>query len=342
MLRLLVQEFGQGDWTDLVSKFQDLSLLQTWEYASAKAQTGPWKVERVLFADGKNIIGAVQALVRRLPWVSRGLVWINRGPLWKREEKSDASILIAMMEELRRHWVDKRHMVLRVAPTGDEGELNLAAIEDVGFRIDGSVPGWASARIDLSRPLDSLRAQLQQKWRNCLNKAERCGLVVRSGTEDPIFREFLAEYDSFLHERRFSTSVTPALLSQLQSLSPSRRKPWVVTAGKEGKSLGSILIARYGATSEYLAGPVNEAGRQVNAGQLLLWRAVCEMKDQGYRWFDLGGMDPDRTPSGIFHFKSGMGGTPHRLLGEVEADNGGWLSRVIRLRVQQARRASGG
>ena len=232
MTRLLVQDFGQNEWAEIVSEFSDLSLMQTWEYANAKAQTGPWKVERVLFMDGKNIIGAVQALVRTLPWISRGLVWINRGPLWKREEKTDASILIAMMEELRRHWVDKQHMVLRVAPSGNEGELNLEAFEDVGFRIDGSLPGWASARIDLSRPLDSLRARLQQKWRNCLNKAERCGLVVHSGTEDSIFHEFLEGYNSFLQERRFSTSVTPALLSQLQSLSPSRRKPWVVTAGK--------------------------------------------------------------------------------------------------------------
>src|SRR3989338_1790106 len=98
MLSLSIRDFGQKEWTEIVSEFSDLSLMQTWAYAGAKAQTGPWKVERVLFIDGKNIIGAVQALVRTLPWISRGLVWINRGPLWKREEKTDASILIAMME----------------------------------------------------------------------------------------------------------------------------------------------------------------------------------------------------------------------------------------------------
>ena len=64
------------------------------------------------------------------------------------------------------------------------------------------------------------------------------------------------------------------------------------------------------------------------------------MKRQGYRWFDLGGMDPKITPSGIYHFKAGLGGVPHRLVGEVAADDGGWISKVINLRIRRARKAA--
>jgi len=86
---------------------------------------------------------------------------------------------------------------------------------------------------------------------------------------------------------------------------------------------------------------VNGAGRAANAGQLLLWRAVCEMKELGYRWFDLGGMDLYQTPSGIFHFKAGLGGTPYRLVGEFEAHDGRWVSKMIRWRVHRVRQAAG-
>lgn len=341
MVQLLLRDFSPDEWTEIVSSFRDLSLMQTWEYGTAKVKSGPWNVERAIFIEGNGTVGAVQAVVRTLPWVGGGLVWINRGPLWKKDKNTNPSLLVPMMEELRRYWVDERHMVLRIAPSSRQEELNIEAFEKAGFRVDRRLSGWASATVDLSPPVESLRGQLQQKWRNCLNKAERLELVVQSGCGEEIFRDFLSEYGTFLKERRFSTTVTPTLLSLLRELSPIGRRPWIVTARKDDKKLGAVLIARYGQTCEYLAGSINEDGRKFNASQLLLWRALCEMKDQGYRRFDLGGMDPDRTPPGIFHFKAGLGGTLHRLIGEFEAHNGALVNRIIRFHVQKVRRSIG-
>ena len=39
------------------------------------------------------------------------------------------------------------------------------------------------------------------------------------------------------------------------------------------------------------------------------------LKDKGIRWFDLGGIDEDRTP-GISEFKLGVNGTRYVLVGE--------------------------
>lgn len=341
MVRLVTRAFPQKEWTDLVSGFQNLSLIQTWEYANAKAQTGHWKVERAVFMEGGYIMGVVQALVRPIPWLRRGLVWINRGPLWRRTENENPLLLVAMMEELRRHWVERNHMYLRIAPCDREGKLDMKALEEIGYFPDTMSTGWASARLDLLLSLETLRAQLQQKWRNCLNKAERLGLTVQSGSDDSLFDEFQRQYKRILLEHGYDTGVTPLLLSRLQTLFPSERKLWVLTARQNSKSLGGVLIARYGVTCEYLVAAVNKDGRAVNAGQLLLWRAICEMKNLGYRWFDLGGIDRNRTPSGIFHFKAGLGGTPYRLVGEIEAHDGGWLSRVVRWRVSRARQLAG-
>jgi hypothetical protein len=44
-------------------------------------------------------------------------------------------------------------------------------------------PGWASAVIDLSPDLETLRAGLKGKWRGHLNKAERSDLEVRIGED---------------------------------------------------------------------------------------------------------------------------------------------------------------
>ena len=49
VMRLITKSFSQDDWTGIISEFQDLSLMQTWEYGEAKARTGPWEVERTCF-----------------------------------------------------------------------------------------------------------------------------------------------------------------------------------------------------------------------------------------------------------------------------------------------------
>lgn len=250
MLSLSIHDFGQNEWAELVSKFQDLSLLQTWEYGLAKVRTGPWKVQRGIFLDNEHAVGAFQALVRTIPGLHQGLVWINRGPLWQRDGNSNSSLLLEMIAGLRRYWVNQRHMYLRVAPSSREGQIKPKSFQEIGYRLDESLSGWASARVDLSQPVETLRRQLQQKWRNCLNKAEKLGLAVESGSETSLFEEFLAEYSRMLADRRYHSSVTPALLSRLQALLPPERKLWVLTARQGGRPLGGVLMAKYGEAVE--------------------------------------------------------------------------------------------
>lgn len=344
MISLEPQDFSQSEWTDLVSGFQGLSLMQTWEYAEAKAEMSQWMVWRATLNDHGLTLGAVQAMVRPFPWLSGGLVWINRGPLWNRVETDgmdDPSLLSPMMKALQHYWVEQRGMYLRIAPPALENITAADALGTTGCGQVAAVSGWASARVDLSQTVESLRSQLQQKWRNCLNKAERLGLTTQEGSADEGFRELTASYGTTLPERNYQTNITPKFLCRLQALLPPERKLWALNARQDTEQLGGILIARYGDTCEYLVGSINEAGKERNAGQFLLWQAVCQMKALGYRWFDLGGMDPEHTPAGIFHFKSGLGGTLYRLIGEFEGHNGGWRSRALRWYVSRVRSESG-
>ena len=80
--------------------------MQTWEYAQAKATIYSWKVERVIFQDGENIVGALQALVKPIPIIGGGLVWINQGPLWRSSTKGDFSLLVKILKEICRYWVE--------------------------------------------------------------------------------------------------------------------------------------------------------------------------------------------------------------------------------------------
>lgn len=336
MIGMERREFSQKEWNDIVSSFRDLSLMQTWEYAEAKATGTPWKIERAIFCDGTGVVGAVQAMVRYIPLLRKGLVWVSRGPLWRGKRDADASVLVAMLAELRRYWTVERGMYLRVLPTLFQGEVDPYLLTGVGYSLAEGSGVWVSSLVDLSQPVEVLRSRLQQKWRNCLNKAERQAIVAESGS-DRVFTEVLLEYKQMLGKKGFASVVTPDLLTRLQCSLPENRKLWGLIGRQDNRTLGGILIARYGQTSEYLVGAVNDAGKAANAGQYLLWRAICEMKEMGYRWFDMGGMDPLRTRKGILHFKQGVNGSPYELIGELESFDGGLLSRAVRWRVGRAR-----
>jgi lipid II:glycine glycyltransferase (peptidoglycan interpeptide bridge formation enzyme) len=338
MIKMITRQFSQTEWSDIVSGFRDLSLLQTWEYVEAKAASGQWKIERAVFMDGDTVVGAVQVLVRQVKWLNGGLAWVSRGPLW-RKNGATASTLAEMLKCLNQYWVGKRRMYLRILPTLLETETAPGFFDGIGYRLtEGSIT-WSSSRVDLSQPLEVLRARLQQKWRNCLNKAERLGVTVESGTDGDIFNEVLNEYRTTLREKSFATGVTPDLLHRLQSLAPDERKLWALAGRRDGQRLGGLLIARYGGVCEYLVGAVNDPGKAVNAGQLLLWSAIEQMKERGYCWFDLGGMDPVRTRKGVLHFKKGVNGGPYQLVGEFEAFNKSLMNHAIRWRIRQARNA---
>lgn len=333
MVRLLVKPFSQDEWAETVAPFQELSLVQTWEYGEAKAQGGPWQVVRAVFVQEERVVGACQAMVRPIPYLGGGLVWINRGPLWQPDGKGDLSLLWAMLAALRRYWVEERRLYLRVAPPIAPEEAVEATIARQGYRLVDEDGGWASARLDLSQPLEALRRNLQQKWRNCLNKAERLNLAWEAGIRDNIFTEALEEYGLMLQHKHLKGGASPRFLAHMQELLAPPQKLWGLIGRQGGTRAGITLLARYGDTAEYLAGAFTEAGRQANVGNFLLWRAVAQMKEQGFRWFDLGGMHPEQTPGGIYHFKSGLGGQPYRFIGELEAYRPSWRNRAIRWRI---------
>jgi lipid II:glycine glycyltransferase (peptidoglycan interpeptide bridge formation enzyme) len=337
MIRMEIRDFGQEEWNDIVLDIDTLSLMQTWEFGEAKALTGPWKVSRAIFRKGNEIVGAAQAMIRTVPLLNRGLVWINRAPLLKNSDTAQSDVYIDILSELKKYWVDENKMYLRIAPPLMASNENYAILEKAGYLRATETDGWASEIVDLSRSTEELRKGLQQKWRNCLNKAERLEVSCETGSSDVLMDELLDDYKALLDNVGFGTNLSSELVKTMQNLLPDSRGMLVFVGRQNGEKLGSILIAPYGDTCMYLIGATNHTGRKVNANHYLIWNAVCEIKKRGYRWFDLGGAHPDNTPPGILHFKRGLRGRPYQLMGEVEAYQDGLLNKVIRKRVESSR-----
>jgi hypothetical protein len=335
-VELEIKEFSRTAWVSCIAELDELTLVQSWEYGEAKVRTGPWRAERGILRVGGQMRGAWQAQLRPLPFgLKGGLAWINRGPLLAPGILKDSAARAAMLAALRAHYL-ARGFYFRLAPPFAVDDVSSPS---VGFQATGTC-GWASAVVDLTSDRDALRGGLRPNWRNKLNKAERAGLVLRAGSDGALLAEALVAYRRFLKLRDFDTTVTPELIESLHVLLPPNEGLTVLLADFGKVLAGWIVIAMTGGRAEYLAGHVEESGRSLCAGQFLLWHAVMAMKERGLRTFDLGGMDPVLTPKGIYDFKEGLGGTPYRLVDELEAGGTGVLGRLVRWRVATARAAA--
>ena len=87
----------------------------------------------------------------------------------------------------------------------------------------------------------------------------------------------------------------------------------LLVAEQADEPVAAVLLATHGSAATYLVGWTGEAGRDLRATHLLLWRAVEALKADSKSWFDLGGISDDAP--GVMRFKRGLGGSETTLVG---------------------------
>ena len=331
-------ELGGDEWNALASTCPDFNLLQSWEYGQSKSETGPWQVVRGIISTGNLDVGLAQVMVRRGPLGLGGLAWLNRGPLSFPCSGNPPVEFTGLLESVRNYFVTKKGFYLRVAPPKYTEESSQVSSGELQMAIT-NVAGWASGRVDLTKPNDELRRQMHGKWRNALSRAERENIQIKAGINADLFQEFLEGHREHLSRLGPDGGLPITFLQNFEDNLTGDDKLDIAVAYIKGRPAGGIAIAKYGKSAEYLSGYNSEPGRIHNVGQLLLWQMMVSLKERGYTSFDLGGMDPNLTPEGIFRFKKRINSVPYRLANEMESEAPGIINKLIRWRTMRARQA---
>jgi lipid II:glycine glycyltransferase (peptidoglycan interpeptide bridge formation enzyme) len=138
-----------------------------------------------------------------------------------------------------------------------------------------------------------------------LTQAERHNIDVIVGDSDDQFEWLYGNHASHMEAHGYR-GPSPALLRALRSHAPDEEKPRLVIARHDGQPVAGILLTVHGKSATYLVGWSGDAGRRLRAHNLLLWRAIEQLKSAGIHWLDLGGINTDAP--GVASFKRGMGG----------------------------------
>ena len=297
-------------WQEWITQAGRSNLVQTWAYGEAKSGHSGWRLKRgVWLSRAHEPIAVVQVLQKRVAGLlrvtrmTRGPVFL--GPVLPSEQR-------AVWEQVARLGCFWRGRALSVAPELRLSGSSLALMADLGFR-QFSPYAWESVWVDLELELDVLRRQLDRKWRNLLTRSEKTGLTLEIGSDAVLFHSMVARHEELMQEKHFE-GVPAGVLRNLCNHLGDREPLLILRAVHEGEPVAGICVARHGAAATYLIGWNGPKGRQLKANQYLLWQAIVHLRQNGVRWFDLGGISEERTP-GITAFKLGLNGERYELVG---------------------------
>lgn len=168
------------------------------------------------------------------------------------------------------------------------------------------------AELDLTPCPDTQRARLYPKWRNRLRHAEASRLRIRHRTmpDDPGHWLFHADA---LHQIRHRYRSWPASLTLAFAMA-NPGKARLFTAYEGNRAIAAMLFLLHGQGASYHIGHNTNRGRDLSAHNLLLWRAMTDLSEQGVRRLDLGLIDT-KGSEGLARFKLGTGARARALGG---------------------------
>jgi hypothetical protein len=296
------------EWDRLLGTVGRSSLEQSWAYGEAVAGLHGAAVTRLIIENNDRPVALAQGFrVRRFKIGSVNR--ILRGPLWLEDLSGEQQLEVCrtIRRAFRKRVTDLLFWLPELPDTPDAKHF----MRSMGMR--RMVTGYSTVWLDLRPDEDKLRGGLHGKWRNALVAAEQAGLRVRAAERNRAFEEAMVAYDQFRRKQRF---IGPPgdLIRQMHGGAGKAGNVRVWEAFQAKTPVAGIAMARHGASATYLAGWTGAAGRDANAHNLLLWRAITALRQSGTHWLDLGGLDTQTSP-GIARFKLGLGGELATLSG---------------------------
>lgn len=242
-----------------------------------------------------------------------GMAYLRWGPLCERRGRPlDPEGARSMARALEEEYVGKRKLFLCVLPNAFVGSPRAAVIESAFCRFTREPlvadNTYRTFILDLAPALEELRKGLDKKWRNLLTSSEKKGLRVVAGSGSDEYRTFCLIYNQMRMRKMFETTVDIKEFGRIQQELAESHRMRILICEEGGVPVAGLVASAMGDTAIYLLGATSDNGLNSRGAYLLQWALIKWLKENGFKWYDLGGIDPERNP-GVYHFKRGLSGS---------------------------------
>jgi len=305
-----IDRVSESDWSEMMESFEDANIYQTWSYGAVR--WGKSNLSHLVLKRHGEAVGIAQLRIARPGNFKLGIAYLRWGPLCHlRGGDLQPEVVRAMAIALREEYVSKRGLYLEILPNAFSGssrtEIFHSAFARFDCKLGVGVEQYRTFILDLSPSLEELRRKLNPKWRNKLCGAERNDLNIVEGDGIDEYCAFSQIYAEMWARKKFETSVSIEDFGHIQEHLPRNQRMKVLVCEHKNQPVAGLVCSAMGNSAIYLLGATNETGMKLKASYLLQWTVIRYLKDNGTRYYDLGGIDPAANP-GVHHFKNGLSG----------------------------------
>jgi lipid II:glycine glycyltransferase (peptidoglycan interpeptide bridge formation enzyme) len=313
-LAILPDDCEREKWNEIVTSFGDHNFYQSWEWGEAKRVQG-WTPLRMVCTLNGDIIGAAQGFKKSLLPRGWGVLWIPGGPLVLKDGENLSAIgnLESVVGAIQRRFSEER-LVIRCAPYLFSTSQAVGTLNRLGFKRLERAAFRYTFLLDLTQPLDVLRARMKKKWRQKLNRFSRSGVEIRHNNSEQEISDFYTIVKMTEETKKFRYGIK---LRQLRIFAQFYGNVRFLLAYHSDRPIGGLMVAFLGEKGIELFAGYTPEGYQLGVSYGLRWEAIQWLKSLQVRLYDLGGVDPVKG-EGVYYFKSGFGGDLAEFLGEWE------------------------
>jgi lipid II:glycine glycyltransferase (peptidoglycan interpeptide bridge formation enzyme) len=327
---LEVNKISKEAYNQTLNLFQDSNLYQSYEY-NLQAKGGK-NMCTVILKKGDEILGVSIVRIVKLPFFNFGLAYIYRGPVWQRKNTVNSiEVLSVFLTLLKEEFVFKRKLVLRISPNLLK-EKNMDSenlFNELGFTAKGKYAGSTTFYIDASLPLEELRKNLSGNWRKKLKKSQNENLRIVSGREDSLYQEAVKLYLQMVKRKKFDQGIDVNKLKATQFYLPSSLKMISTICYSKDVPISCLVFSAVGSTGIPILAATSDLGTNYNGSYLLHWQMLVYLNENGYKYFDLGGIDKEKNPN-VYNFKHGMGGVEVHYLDVMDFGSNKFFNSILK------------
>ena len=321
-----------AEWSRMLDLFDDANLYQTWPYGAVR--WGRKNLSHLVLRRNGEVLGMAQLRIVRPTRFNFGMAYLRWGPLCHRRGRElDAEAALCIARALQEEYVCKRRLLLQILPNAfvgsPRGVLFQSAFSGFTQELRTSANLYRTFILDLAPPLEQLRRNLDAKWRNKLAQSEKKGLKVVAGSGTEEYRTFCRMYNQMWKRKAFETTVDVEEFGRLQEDLPEAHRMRILICEQDGVPVAGLVASAMGDSAIYLLGATSDDGLNAKGAYLLQWTLIQWLKENGYKWYDLGGIDPEGNP-GVYSFKRGLSGTDVSQLTPLVACNSVVSSAIVR------------
>jgi len=287
MLNIKEIKDKQG-WNDFVRSQSRSQFLQSWEWGEMNEKEN-FKIFRVGIEDGVRLTAAATLIKKKIGVFS---YWFcPRGPI------IDSGSINFLFKEIEKMAKKENVIFLRFEPKLEIKNTNFRVVKSI------DIEPSKTAIVNLQKTEEELLSAMHQKTRYNIRLAEKKGVIIKEGGNKDFdnfckIMEETVDRDGFrLHDKDHYR----------QMLSLDNNFVRLFLAEYNGKTVAAVLASFFGDMITYVHGASSNEFRNVMAPYLLHWQIMKIGKDNGFKYYDLNGVDENKWP-GVTRFKMGFGG----------------------------------